>query len=65
MDKISKIFRNILFWELLFLAIFIPLYPKFPLLNISNTFVAVRLEDLFIFTEWFNVVNIYFSFSAV
>lgn len=28
--------------------IFIPLYPKFPLLGVSGTFVAVRLEDFLI-----------------
>lgn len=27
---------------------FIPLYPKFPLLNVPGTFVAVRLEDILI-----------------
>lgn len=40
--------NNLQFWLLLFLFLFIPLYPKFPLLNISGTFVAVRLEDIFI-----------------
>ncbi|MBI2011815.1 O-antigen ligase family protein [Candidatus Daviesbacteria bacterium] len=32
----------------LFLLIFIPLYPKFPLLKVTGTFAAVRLEDIFI-----------------
>lgn len=27
---------------------FVPLYPKFPLLNVSKTFVAIRAEDLLI-----------------
>lgn len=40
--------NNILFLLILFLFAFIPLYPKFPLFNIKGTFVAVRLEDLFI-----------------
>ncbi len=30
------------------ILLFIPLYPKFPLLGVSGTFVAVRLEDLLI-----------------
>ncbi len=28
------------------LLVFIPLYPKFPLFNVSNTYVAVRLDDI-------------------
>lgn len=38
----------ILFWWVVFLFAFIPLYPKFPLLNVPGTFVAVRLEDILI-----------------
>ncbi|KKR68847.1 MAG: hypothetical protein UU09_C0002G0018 [Microgenomates group bacterium GW2011_GWA2_40_6] len=30
------------------LILFIPLYPKFPLLNFSNTYVALRLDDIVI-----------------
>ncbi|OGE72226.1 hypothetical protein A3H40_02495 [Candidatus Daviesbacteria bacterium RIFCSPLOWO2_02_FULL_38_15] len=37
-----------IFWPILFLFAFIPLYPKLPLLNVSGTFVAIRLEDLLI-----------------
>jgi O-antigen ligase len=33
---------------LILLLIFIPLYPKFPLVGVSGTFVSVRLEDLLI-----------------
>lgn len=40
--------KTILFYLTLFLFIFIPLYPKFPLVNISGTFVAVRIEDFLI-----------------
>lgn len=40
---------NLLLILVIFLFAFIPLYPKFPLLNVSGTFVAIRLEDLFIF----------------
>lgn len=40
--------QNILFYLVLFLFVFMPLYPKFPLANVAGTFVAIRLEDLFI-----------------
>jgi hypothetical protein len=30
------------------LLLFIPLYPKFPLLGLSETFVAIRLEDILV-----------------
>ncbi|MBP9818193.1 O-antigen ligase family protein [Candidatus Shapirobacteria bacterium] len=30
------------------LVFFIPLYPKFPLFNVTNTYVAVRLDDIVI-----------------
>lgn len=39
---------KILFFISIFLFAFIPLYPKFPLLNIGGTFVAIRLEDTLI-----------------
>lgn len=39
---------RVLLSMVLFLFAFIPLYPKFPFLNISGTFVAIRLEDLLI-----------------
>lgn len=38
------------------LIIFIPLYPKFPLANVSGTYVAIRLDDFiiaFAFLCWF------------
>lgn len=40
--------NSILFWILIGLTFFIPLYPKFPLLNVNGTYVAVRLEDFLI-----------------
>lgn len=40
--------QNILFWLLSGLMAFILLYPKFPLLNVPGTYVAIRLEDFFI-----------------
>lgn len=48
MPKLSKVFEIVLFGLIAFLFSFIPLYPKFPLENISGTFVAIRLEDLLI-----------------
>lgn len=48
MHKITFILNSLLFWLVLFLFVFIPLYPKFPLINIKGTFVAIRLEDLII-----------------
>jgi O-antigen ligase len=41
-------FQNALFWLLVGLVIFIPLYPKFPLFNVPGTYVTIRLEDFFI-----------------
>lgn len=38
------------------LIIFIPLYPKFPLANVSGTYVAIRLDDFIVaiaFLFWF------------
>lgn len=45
MPKFLSLYRKILFFLVLFLFMFIPLYPKFPLINVSGTFVAIRLED--------------------
>lgn len=56
MAKLSLIFEKNLFWLVLFLSVFIPLYPKFPLINVPGTYVAVRLEDFLIaitFVCWF------------
>jgi hypothetical protein len=38
------------------LIIFIPLYPKFPLVNVTGTYVAIRLDDIVVaiaFLFWF------------
>lgn len=45
---LNKFLEKILFLLISFLFIFIPLYPKFPLVNVAGTFVAVRVEDIFI-----------------
>lgn len=48
MGKFLSIYRKVLFILVFFLFTFIPLYPKFPLFNISGTFIAVRIEDILI-----------------
>ncbi len=45
---IEKIKKSYLFYLVVALMAFIPLYPKFPLSEVSGTYVAVRLEDFFI-----------------
>lgn len=44
--------NNILFSSTLFLLMFIPLYPKLPLLDVKNTWVYIRAED-FVFIAVF------------
>lgn len=44
----KKLLDRFLFFLITFLFAFIPLYPKFPLINISGTFVAIRIEDFLI-----------------
>lgn len=48
MVKFLTFYNKILFFLLLFLFVFIPLYPKIPLINVDNTFVAIRWEDFLI-----------------
>lgn len=48
MQKFLSTFDKYFFWAVLFLMAFIPLYPKFPLFNVSGTFVAIRIEDFLI-----------------
>ena len=48
MSRYLTILNKLLFLLLLLLFAFIPLYPKFPLINVKGTFVAIRLEDLII-----------------
>jgi len=44
---------NVLNICLAILIMFIPLYPKFPLLGIKNTYVAIRLDDIIIALVFF------------
>ena len=48
MRKGLRFLNNLIYLLVLFLFVFIPLYPKFPLLNVNGTFVAIRIEDLII-----------------
>lgn len=48
MQRYYSIFNKISFYLILGLLVFVPLYPKFPLLGISKTFVAIRAEDILI-----------------
>lgn len=48
MEKFLLISKTWIFWLVVFLLAFIPLYPKFPLVNIAGTFVAIRIEDVLI-----------------
>ena len=43
-DYINK-FNNWIFFGVIALSVFIPLYPKFPLAEVAGTYVAIRLED--------------------
>lgn len=40
--------KNITYYYFLFILSLIVLYPKIPLFNVSGTFVAIRLEDIFL-----------------
>ncbi len=48
MNKLVFFLNEFLFLFITFIFAFIPLYPKFPLFNVSGTFVAIRLEDILI-----------------
>jgi len=48
MRKLSPKFEEILFWLVISLLIFIPLYQKFPLLEFKGLPVAIRLEDFLV-----------------
>lgn len=62
MKNLNRHLNIFLFLLVAFLFAFIPLYPKFPLINIKGTFVAIRLEDFIIaFTVGLWVVYILLS----
>jgi hypothetical protein len=45
---LSWLDKNFLFWGVAFLLVFIPLYPKLPLVDIRHTWVYIRLEDVLV-----------------
>lgn len=68
MQELSPVFKKYLFWWVMFLSVFIPLYPKFPLFPIPGTYVSVRVEDILIaivvlwwimaiYPSWRKVIN--------
>src|SRR5579884_2770867 len=48
MPKYYSVFNKYFFYFFLGLMVFIPLYPKLPLANVSGTYVAIRLDDVLI-----------------
>ncbi|OGE38269.1 hypothetical protein A3F00_03010 [Candidatus Daviesbacteria bacterium RIFCSPHIGHO2_12_FULL_37_11] len=60
MGKSSSAFEKYLFFGVLGLFVFIPLYPKFPLFSVPGTYVAVRLEDFLIglVIVWFFIAKL-------
>ncbi len=48
MQKLLSAFERVLYWAVLVLLLFIPLYMKFPLVSVGGTFVSIRFEDLLI-----------------
>lgn len=55
MNVVNKILKLILPASILCLLVFIPLYPKLPLIDVKNTWVYVRVEDflvLFVLLIW-------------
>jgi len=46
--RLKSVKTNWLALAIISLLIFIPVYPKFPLFNISETYVAIRFEDLLV-----------------
>jgi len=50
MSLFKKILKYLLPSSLLLLLVFVPLYPKLPLIDIKNTWVYVRVEDFLVLT---------------
>lgn len=46
--SIHNFYQRIVLGLFTFLIIFVPLYPKFPLLSVPGTYVSIRLEDFLI-----------------
>lgn len=48
MERYLQVFKDKFYILVLGLFVFIPLYPKIPLLNVPGTYVAIRMEDIYI-----------------
>ena len=48
----TKSFKKLIFWAVITIIIFIPLYMKFPLIWVKGSFVSIRGEDLIIFVTY-------------
>lgn len=48
MEKLLNLCNRYFYFLIAMLLLFVPLFPKFPLENISGTFVAIRYEDILI-----------------
>src|SRR3989344_1118151 len=62
-SKISQLRSKLntgIFYAVIALSVFIPLYPKFPLAEVSGTYVAIRLEDilLLLLILFWGIVNV-------
>ena len=57
MEKFLSVFKEkYYFYLVLILVVFIPIYPKLPLIGVGGTYVSIRAEDFFIFLTgllWF------------
>lgn len=62
MFKITTLLKDASKYILAAIILAVPLYPKFPFINIPGTFVSIRLEDLILFVgALICLVSIYFN----
>ncbi|QQG41134.1 MAG: O-antigen ligase family protein [Candidatus Woesebacteria bacterium] len=65
MSKLLSRFNTISKYLIAAVLIIVPLFPKFPLVNVSGTYVAVRFEDLLLFTlAVFTLIKIVPNFKS-
>lgn len=62
MKIIKFFFNNLLFFFIIFILVFIPLYPKIPIFNVNHTWVYIRVED-FIMVLIFGTYALYLLFK--
>src|SRR3990167_5801473 len=61
-SRIGRLFANLLKYLTAAILIFIPLYPKFPLITLPGSAVAIRAEDFLIgFTFVIFIINLILS----